>query len=105
MICPHPHLRSKTLFLFARVYLARGGPKLGQSLTFGSLELRQSLHVVRTIGNSKAGVARLYNVDQRQKWEIRVWMSLLSWCQFPSVCPDSGNLPLPCILSILLFPF
>lgn len=67
MICPHPHLCSKTLFLFARVYLARGGPKRGQSLTFGSLELRQSLHVVRTIGNSKAGVARLYNVDQRDR--------------------------------------
>ena len=52
MIYPNPHLSFKTPFVFARVYMARSN--LGQSLTCGNLELGQSLHMVRTICNSKA---------------------------------------------------
>ena len=101
MIYPNLHLSFKTPFLFARVYLAMGGSKLGQSLTYGNLELRQSLHMARTICNSKArGVWTIQGgpvqfshsvVSDCLQIEVedkRVLMSLLSWCQCPSVCPQ-----------------
>lgn len=61
IIYPHPHLYSKTPFLFARVYLARSGPNLGQSHFWKFGIKTVSPH--GKIYNSNAGAAKLYNVD------------------------------------------
>ena len=116
MIYPNPHLSFKTPFVFARVYMARSN--LGQSLTCGNLELGQSLHMVRTICNSKARggqtiqggpvqfshsvVSNCLQIEMEDK-SIDVSPVLVSGPFCPS--SDADNLPLPCVLKIILFPF
>ena len=88
------------------------------SLTYGNFELGQSLHMVRTICNSKVRggqtiqggpvefshsvVSNCLQIEMEDK-SIDVSPVLVSGPFCPS--SDADNLPLPCVLKIILFSF